>query len=313
MVILLQGLASCKEIPEVSTEPVTNIAATEALTGGKVVDDFKAEVTDRGVCWSTNQSPSITDANTHDGSGLGSFESVITGLTYNTKYYVRAYATNSEGTGYGNEVEFTTTEVNREDADGNVYTSVTIGTQVWMVENLKTTKLSDGTEIPNVTDPVTWSHLTTLGYRWYNNDANTFKSPYGALYNWYAVNTGKLCPTNWHVPTDNDVTILETYLGGSYIAGGKLKETGTTHWLAPNIGATNETGFTALPGGTYNMFGYFDQMGVAGFWWYIKSSHPEDDICWFNICNYDPYIRFFLSGNSPGSTTQGFSVRCLRD
>ena len=198
------------------------------------------------------------------------------------------------------------------DKDGNFYTSVTIGTQVWMVENLKTTKLNDGTEIPNVTDPLTWANLTTPGYGWYNNDANAYKALYGALYNWYAVNTGKLCPTGWHVPTDNDVTILETYLGGSDIAGGKLKETGTTHWLTPNTGATNETGFKALPGGTYNSSGYYDQMGSVGVWWYIKSSSPEET-WWFNIWMDAAEFNMFSGGTFYAYKATGFSVRCVKD
>jgi uncharacterized protein (TIGR02145 family) len=198
------------------------------------------------------------------------------------------------------------------DKDGNIYTSVTLGTQVWMVENLKTTKLNDGTEIPNVTDPLTWANLTTLGYGWYDNNVNTYKTLFGALYNWYAVNTGKLCPTGWHVPTDNDVTILETYLGGRDIAGGKLKETGTTHWLAPNTGATNETGFKALPGGTYNSSGYYDQMGQVGVWWYIKSSSPEET-WWFNIWSDDTKFNMFSGGTFYLYKVTGFSVRCIKD
>ncbi|MBI5010148.1 MAG: fibrobacter succinogenes major paralogous domain-containing protein, partial [Bacteroidia bacterium] len=135
------------------------------------------------------------------------------------------------------------------DIDGNVYQTVTIGTQVWMKENLKTTKLNDGIALPNVIDNAAWAALTTTGYCWYNNDATTYKSTYGALYNWYAVNTGKLCPIGWHVPSDDEWTLLTTFRGGYSVAGGKLKETGTLHWTSPNTGATNETGFTALPGG----------------------------------------------------------------
>jgi uncharacterized protein (TIGR02145 family) len=138
------------------------------------------------------------------------------------------------------------------DKDDNTYTAVTIGTQVWIIENLKTTKYNDGTTIPNITDNEVWANLTTPGYCWYDNDASTFKAIYGALYNWYAVNTGKLCPLGWHIPTRDDYTTLMLFLDtdGTWDnndAGGKLKETGTIHWLSPNIGATNESGFTALP------------------------------------------------------------------
>jgi uncharacterized protein (TIGR02145 family) len=146
------------------------------------------------------------------------------------------------------------------DKDGNVYTSVTIGTQVWMVENLKTTKYNYGTEIPNVTDNTEWSNLTTPAYCWYDNDI-TKKTPFGALYNFYAVNTGTLCPTGWHVPSNTEWTTLFNYAGGLAVAGGKLKETGTTHWNAPNTGATDEYGFKYLPGGLRDSYGSIYSLG----------------------------------------------------
>ena len=134
------------------------------------------------------------------------------------------------------------------DVDGNVYNTVTIGTQCWLQENLKTTKYKDGTSIPLVTDNSAWGSLSTPGYCWYNND-DTYKNTYGALYNYYTVLTNNLCPSGWHVATEREWSTLVTYLGGASIAGGKLKESGTTHWVTPNTGANNETGFIALPGG----------------------------------------------------------------
>ena len=118
-----------------------------------------------------------------------------------------------------------------------------------MAENLRTTKYNDGTPIPQVTDAAAWSNLMTPGYCWYNNDAAKYKETYGALYNWYTVNIGNLCPSGWHVPADTEWMVLTAHLGGEKISGGKLKETGTLHWDKPNLRATNETGFTALPGG----------------------------------------------------------------
>lgn len=130
------------------------------------------------------------------------------------------------------------------DADGNTYKIIKIGDQVWTAENLRTTRYNDGTEIPLVTDYTAWTNLTTPAYAWTNNDIGN-KSVYGALYNWFAVKTCKLCPSGWHVPTDAEWTILENHLGGISVAGGKMKETGTEHWFAPNTDATNESGFTA--------------------------------------------------------------------
>lgn len=192
------------------------------------------------------------------------------------------------------------------DIDGNVYQTVTISTQVWMASNLKTTKYKDGIAIPLVTDGTAWSNLSTPGYCWYNNDAATNKSTYGALYNGYTVNTGKLCPTGWHVPSDAEWTDLTTYLGGEAVAGGKLKEAGTIHWNNPNSGATNTTGFTALPSGYRNYDDPFGTIGNGGYWW----SSSEDAINAWN--------RYVSSSSSDVyrndySKRNGFSVRCVKD
>jgi uncharacterized protein (TIGR02145 family) len=192
------------------------------------------------------------------------------------------------------------------DSDGNVYHTVTIGTQTWMVENLKTTKYNDGNDIHYGTSGE-WADLTTAAFCWYNDSMSVYKEPYGALYNWYAVNTGMLCPAGWHVPSEAEWNTLVTYLGGEDVAGGKLKETGTTHWFDPNEGATNETGFTALPGGsrydyaTYNFINYF------GYWW---CTDPYDaEYAWFRqiINNY--------SGVYSNSAYKhcGLSVRCIKN
>ena len=195
------------------------------------------------------------------------------------------------------------------DKDGNVYTSVTIGTQIWMVENLKTTKYNDNTNIPLVSDNAEWAALSGPAYCWYNNYA-TNKNDHGALYNWYAVNTGKLCPTGWHVPTDAEWTILTTFLGGESVAGGKLKETGTTHWYDPNTGATNETGFTALPCGSRNYDGQFeatDQIRFDVYWW-----TPSTDFDYMAIARY---VNYYESGIYPWELIKehGMSVRCVKD
>ncbi len=191
------------------------------------------------------------------------------------------------------------------DKDGNVYTYVTIGTQVWMVENLKTTKYNDGTDIPLVTDNTAWSNLSTSGYCWYNNDASTYKTPYGAMYNWFAVATGKLCPTGWHVATDNDFSVLANYLGGLSVAGDKLKEAGTAHWLSPNTGATNESGFTALPGGYRGPSGTYFLLGNNG---YLLAYDASSVYC-YSIGNYESRVtRNIGFGNKSAA-----SVRCLKD
>ena len=193
------------------------------------------------------------------------------------------------------------------DIDNNVYKTVTIGTQVWMAENLKTTRTSDGTAISPVTENTVWLNLTTPGYCWYQNDLNN-KDVYGALYNWYAVNAGNLCPVGWHVPTETDWTTLTTYLGGESVAGGKLKETGTQHWISPNNGATNESGFKALPGGYRSNTGAFGMLGGDGTWWTSPEGNPASA-----FYRYMSNAASSITRYSYGNRSYGFSVRCLRD
>jgi len=162
------------------------------------------------------------------------------------------------------------------DIDGNVYHTVPIGTQLWMIENLKTTKYNDGSDIPLVEDPEEWADLLTPAYCWYDNN-NTYKHPYGALYNSYVIETDKLCPEGWHVPTNSDWGTLINYLEEP--VGGKLKEYGTVNWKNPNTNATNETGFTALPGGYRTYFtGEFWYINDAGYWW--TSTEFSSDYSW---------------------------------
>jgi len=192
------------------------------------------------------------------------------------------------------------------DIEGNVYNIVTIGTQTWMAENLKVTKYNNDTVIPLVTGS-TWENLTTPAYCWYDNDEETYKDTYGALYNWFTVNTGMLCPTGWHVPTDVEWTELINFLGGENVAGGKLKEIGTDHWVSPNNGATNEIGFTALPGGYRNFDGVFYNIGENGNWW----SSTEDGMggAWYRK------IQNSIADVSRLSymKQRGFSIRCVKD
>jgi uncharacterized protein (TIGR02145 family) len=192
------------------------------------------------------------------------------------------------------------------DIDGNIYQTISIGTQIWMAENLKTTKFSDGTRVDNTTDNTAWNNLWTPSYCWYNNDVS-YKNTYGALYNWYAVNTGKLCPAGWHIPSDAEWTTLTNYLGSDSVAGGKLKEAGNAHWISSNIGATNESGFTALPGGNRIFNGTFEFEGVRGSWW--TASGYDSRTAWQRVmyCIYGDVSR------SNYFKRFGFSVRCVKD
>lgn len=196
------------------------------------------------------------------------------------------------------------------DQDGNVYATVTIGTQTWMAENLRTTKYNDGTVIPNVTDEHNWFDLKTGAYCNYNNTINADTiATYGRLYNWYAINTGKLAPKGWHVPTDAEWTTLTDYLGGDSAASRKLREKGTTHWKCQNTGATNETGFTALPGGyrNYSYYGQFYEVGEDCRLW--SATNFTTSSAWYRFvdCNNSDVGRYGFE------KTSGLSVRCVRD
>jgi len=205
------------------------------------------------------------------------------------------------------------------DNDGNSYKTIQIGTQVWMAENLKTTRYRNGDPIPNLTDGTAWVQLTYGAYAWYNNDAATYKTTYGALYNWYAVaDSRNIAPIGWHVPTDVEWHTLILTLDAaaqlipgteSSVAGGKLKETGFSHCFSPNTGATNSSGFTALPGGhrSNNNNGAFYDVGSRGFWCSSTASGASD--AWYRNLFYDGANV----GRYGDSKQYGFSVRCVRD
>lgn len=193
------------------------------------------------------------------------------------------------------------------DIDVNSYKTVKIGDQWWMAENLKTTQYNEGTEIPLITVDLTWKGLTNGAYCWYGNYLSS-KAVFGALYNWYAINTNTLCPTGWHVPTIEDWIALRNYLGGQSGTSGKLKEIGTAHWISPNDGATNETGFTALPGGYRHALGPFLELGKGGYWWLATETAPGTAWSTHISC-----AGTFLYEDMHVEKMWGFSVRCIKD
>ncbi|MBC7124476.1 MAG: hypothetical protein H5T24_02515, partial [Bacteroidales bacterium] len=301
------------DLPTLTTTTVTNITQTTASSGGAITDDGGADITAKGVVWSTSANPTVdaNDGKTNDGTGSSEFSSDLTGLTPGTTYYVRAYATNSAGTGYGNEVEFTTEEEYTgetvADADGNEYPVIEIGTQKWMGKNLKTTKYNDNStiEYPGA-DNTAWENNTTGAYAWYNND-EVNKTTYGALYSWYAIETNKLCPEGWHVPSKAEWEVLIAYLGGNDIAGGKIKQAGTDYWTSPNVGATNESGFAALPGGFRSSGGSFSNLNDYGIYWSSSEytdTRGEAYYMWYNSDNITNYNY---------SKNLAASVRCIQD
>jgi uncharacterized protein (TIGR02145 family) len=206
-----------------------------------------------------------------------------------------------------------------KDIDNNRYDIVTIGTQTWMAENLKTTRYNDGAVIPLGTDNGAWGTASSNGddaYCWYDNDTSSLIT-YGALYNWYSIDMSSngnknVCPIGWHIPTEGEWDILRDHLdpaasGNNNIAGSKMKEAGLAHWYSPNTGATNDSGFAGLPGGYRSNIGSFIDVGINGTWW--SSTVSSSSGAWFRfLSNSDDVVTRL--GFNKGS---GLSVRCLRD
>ncbi len=192
------------------------------------------------------------------------------------------------------------------DYDGNAYPTFMIGTQEWTAENLRVTHYRNGDAIPNITDGPTWGGLTTGAYCWYNNDQST-NAKYGILYNWYVVNDSRnLCPTGWHVPSHAEWTTITTYLGGESVAGGKMKSVSAL-WTSPNTDATNNSGFSGLPGGNRDDNGTFTVVGYEGHWW--TTTELNTWYVWYRSLYYNSK---WVDRHSY-SKTFGFSVRCVRD
>lgn len=414
---LLVGLFACnkEEVPTVTTTEVTNIEGTAAICGGTITNEGSSTVLSRGVCWSKDTEPTISGNNTVDGAGAGSFISTITGLEGGTKYFVRAFASNYAGTGYGMTMSFTTlgeipsatsqnpsnitttkatfngivnanhlsTEVYFEyglttsygsivqasinpvngstdihlsvdisglikgisyhyrivaknsigvvygedikfttyfssvdDIDGNTYNVVFIGNQVWMADNLRVTKYRNG-DIIGTTIPATKdiSNELTPKYQWSINGDESTTEVYGRLYTWYAVcDNRNICPVGWHLPDETEWTTLVNYLGGSSVAGGKMKSTGTLTdqsglWNYPNLGATNQSGFSATPAGIRgNSMDIFVSLGDYAHYFISNQSLSNTSI----ECISLSYIGQSCIINAVGKEN-GISVRCVKD
>jgi uncharacterized protein (TIGR02145 family) len=321
-------------VPLISTSAVSAITPTSLLCGGHISNDGGAAVTTRGVCYSKMPNPTIESNLVQSGVDTGRFVSSITGLTPNTAYYIRAFATNIYGTAYGEQLSFTTQSLDMiiifnpnltygtiNDIDNNSYKTIPIGTQVWMAENLRVTKYCDGTSIPLITNAGVWNGLASGAYCNYSNDP-IFETTFGHLYNFYAViDSRKLCPSGWHVPSDAEWTTLTDYLiGNSYgyqgsgsdiaksMAGTNIWMTYTTAGTVGNdMASNNSSGFTALPGGLRNLTGIFVSIGMVGCWW--SSTVYTTSNSWLRILNYN----FYEAGRTNNTKSCGLSVRCVKD
>jgi uncharacterized protein (TIGR02145 family) len=313
VIILLYACTKDKTpIPLISTKPVSSITLSSAVCGG-VISGTSATVTEKGICWSLNENPTISDSKLAVSPEGVTFSATMSNLSSNTVYYVRAYATNTTGTGYGSQISFTTlTDYSGQtgsvdDIDGNTYPTIGIGSQIWMARNLATTKYQDWTSIQHVTDNSAWLH-TTLSYCYYDNDPGN-KATYGALYNWHtidSVTSGKnICPAGWHIPSRNEFLTLIDFLGPD--AAIKLNESGNVHWFGGNT-STNESGFTALGGGVRNdSWGDFQFLRDAGYLWTSTKAIGMSDA--YAVVMYSNYV----SADPVYSKAIGMSVRCLKN
>jgi len=308
--------------PEVYTRKATLKYSYAVDCGGIIPAGEGFTITSRGVCWNATGNPDINDEYTFDGTGTGAYTSSIWNLTAGIKYYVRAYATYSLGTVYGEQISFTTPVDNntvRDSRDGTRYSTIKIGQQWWMAENLNT-GISVFSDTTNEDNPKVSDNGIIEKYCLDNKESNC--DIYGGLYDWNemmayglsdtgtAGTTQGICPEGWHIPTDNEWDILISFLGGTDIAGGILKESGTSRWQEPNDGAYDGVFFDALPGGSRDEEGMFDFEGFRGVFWSATENFPF----WYTSA----FSRtVYYNGRSvwrfTNSKTMGYSVRCIMD
>ncbi|GAB3421742.1 fibrobacter succinogenes major paralogous domain-containing protein [Niabella aquatica] len=295
---------------EVKTIEVDQVASRFArISWSATSKDFSSSVSipETGVCYGTNNAPTVRDnhvsVNTENG---GWFDTRLSGLTINTTYYVRAYAKYNNTIVYGDILSFKTLGVAQLE-------SVTIGNQIWSKNNLDVTVFRNGESIPvaggnNANDPANypWSMLNKASASYWQSNT-TYLNIYGMLYNFYAVRDARgLAPEGWHIPTNAEWQTLISYLGGESVAGGKLKETGFSHWLSPNTGATNSSGFSALPGSMRSPnaeppFPY--SIGYDGIWWSADTKQNDNYLALaYSLFNQSSSITkhtaFFQTGAS---------------
>ena len=305
----------------IETGSIIDTSSTTVTVTGNIIDMGEG-ITTYGHIAATDNAFTINVKNSSlsNPSNTGIYTSTITDLVPNTFHYVKAYATNSQGIVYGSQISFTTLldKTFTDNRDGHVYKLVTIGNQVWMAENLA--------YLPSVSPPSAGSAVSPYYYV-YGYEGTSVSSAkatanfttYGVLYNWPAAMAGAvssndnpsgvqgICPSGWHLPSDAEWTELTDYLGGEGVAGGKLKEVGNDHWYSLNTDATNEKGFTALPGGFRYVNGTFDHVGSNGYWW---SATVRDAANAWNRTMYFDYAIVYSFWNY---REVGSSVRCVKN
>jgi uncharacterized protein (TIGR02145 family) len=311
--------------PTVTTSEVYELSYAYAIIKGSIISNGGLPLIGYGICYSNSPNPTISSEVSLSNTASSEFSSDLTGLNEETTYYYRAYAINSIGVGYGEQKSFTTDKYfTIKDVEDNMYNTVTIGIKIWMKENLKTTKYNDGTDITYIIDNTTWQNNTTGAYTWYNNDEATYKPVYGALYNWYAISTDKLCPSGWHVPSDDEWATLKNYLiSNGYNFDGSTEYNkiakamssinnwnSTTSIGAPGNtdypGYRNKSGFSAIPSGRRLYHGAYEYIGEDAIWW-SSTEYLSNAIL------YDIYYTGQSLDRTDIYKNYGLSVRCIKD
>lgn len=306
--------------PEVTTNPVGEINHNSALGGGTVVDTGSYQITAYGLVWCLAPSmPSINDNKIEILGAVNQFNLWLTDLEANKLYRVRAYVKNQLGVSYGQEVDFKTNFETVTDINGNAYRIAQIGEQVWMIDNYKATHFRDGTPIPNQTEDAFWDWMTNPpaepAYCWYDNDYETYGIDYGALYNWPAANHPLLPPEGWHLPSREEMRELMNHLGGHFIGGGKMKETGYSYWDPPNTAATNSSNFSGKGGGGRSRIpgddanaGKSSSLKINGIFW-SSTYFPGIGSIVMTLYHNNPRV----GTDAIGDISSGFSVRFIKD
>ncbi|HKL66961.1 MAG TPA: fibrobacter succinogenes major paralogous domain-containing protein, partial [Bacteroidales bacterium] len=327
-------------LPGPSTVEIGELRSKAGLVSvdADIIRDGGAEITGRGFVWSTAPNPdlSLNDGYSTEGQGSGTYTGEISGLSINTDYYVRAWATNSEGTSYSGQLLFHFWDYGTiTDIDGNSYNTVTIGSQVWMAENLRVARYTTAIPIPGGLTNEEWETTTSGAYAVYPhssaeglNSEEEVLEAYGALYNWYAVETGNLCPTGWRVPTEDDWTQLTDHLLNNYDSinssnisnylksrrqvdsplGGEFATSNHPRWDYDNDDYGKDfIGFSALPGGYRSSGGTFWYIGSGWYFWLFTEASVED-ARYSYIYNRDGTIRKFSTNKLQGNT-----VRCTKE
>lgn len=337
IVVVFLPIIACQENelfePTLSPCMVQSISDDNVIVSAYIEDDGGSPVIAKGICWGTSANPTIEDHVTDEGRGTGSFISTISNVEPNTSYYLRAYATNKVGIGYGEALNVITRTEPVIDYDGNEYLTVAIGDQIWMAENLKVTNYGDGTVIPLVEMISQWEGLSSSdkAYSWYDNNIS-YKESFGALYTWAATMNGMIgdenasgivqgvCPEGWHIPSDEEWNQLELYLGmspaESDVKGARGYNIGSMlagdpeSWIdgiLKNNSLFGFSGFSALPGGGRRYNGTFDRMGEnANFW---TSTEYDNTLAWGRHI----YSKYSTVHRYSNVKSDGFSVRCVKD